>query len=166
MLTKQNEVLDDVQNLTTILKIINQSDITYLDSITDEMAHHQPIIMKLIEVHRQAGKREQIIEPILRNYIIIWEFFKVKGLAMKKPITEKHFESKVIEKMHFIRKLQSADDIDLETFCTNEISTMKHSILLFMVQKRLLKPAFSDLTVEDRMLLALEAKCLIECFSS
>ena len=163
ILTEQD--FKDVDKVGKIFKEVEKSNTAELESIVDEIATYQPILISIFMGHNEQLKLEELDE-VIRDFIVLWKYFSVHPKCKKARITEKLINEKDNKNIRFMQYLlgePSKEERDLATAI--DLANMKSKALMtgFLLKYN----ENNVLKNMNRQLwggLVLGLKSLIECF--
>jgi hypothetical protein len=166
MLVESPNDFADVRDLEWIIPKIENINCTEVDRITDEIEKYQPFIISLMLSYKEEYLNNPVYDEIIKNYLIIWEFFKAKGTVRKKTLSSEIFNAKELEVAYFFMALDTLSGKAKDDLEVADLNAFKHKMLIFPLMERIKNNRlFKTLTSKQSAQLILETRTLIECLS-
>lgn len=159
--------LEDVHVLERILPEIENISITEYKVLIDEISKNQPFVISLILAYKEEYEGNPAFDEIIKNYLLIYAFFKSKGNLKNNAVTADKFRKRINEVSLFLAKLEITSRAESNKLTEADFRSVKHTMLMFKIFERIKNNNhLSKLTLKQQSDIALEARCLIDCLSA
>lgn len=167
MITLNNKDAADARKLDKIFAKIEIITISEVDKVTDEINKYQPLMIRLIMAYYREFGGSMILETLIKNILIMWEFFKDNKAVKGKTITEAMFNSRLSKIMQFFETLDKYSGLEKLELTIDDFSTIKHKLLMIRMLERFRSNEYlTQLSNTQRNQLLIETRCMIDCLAS
>ncbi len=137
------------------------------EKIMDEISLRQPFFLSaLLGLHFDISKVEH--EEIIKIYLLIWEYFKIKPKVQSVKITQKSFEDRCLKNTHMFKYVEGEQNKSAKKeIYANDLQKVKSKALLTMIILRFnTQPLLQDMNPEIKGMIMIGIKSFIECFET
>lgn len=162
----QND-FNETEILAESIKKIDQIDSDYVNSISDEIFRCQPFFLTVLLGHRIDVSMEELDE-IIKIYILVWEYFRLKPNIQTKKLTEPNF-NKILKKNIKMIKYSEGEskEIDKLEIFAFDLQNLKSKSLITSVFFRFKeRPTLLNMDIQKKGSIMIGIKSFIECFEA
>lgn len=159
-----NSDFKETAELANLVRKIDNLNVDYVNSISDEIFQLQPFFLTVLLGYRFDVKPEELDE-IMKIYFLIWEYFRNNKNVQTKKVTEADFEkiqSRHVEMLKYIEGEFNQEEI--QNIYSYDIEIIKSKSLLTAVLFRYhTRPVLIKMDEESKGIVFIGIKCFIEC---
>ena len=158
---------DETGRLAELLKKIDQIDSTYADTVSDEIFQRQPFFLSVLLGYQFDVSMEEL-EEIMKNYFLIWEYFRSNPNVQKKQVSQAYFEKAQARNIEMLRYSEGEPNkrakmkvysYDLQKLKSKALWTA----ILFRCDNR---PVLKKMDTETKGFILIGMKSFIDCFET
>ncbi len=158
---------EETEKLSELLKKMETLEISYVDSVTDDIFRYQPFFLSVLLGHSLDNTPEEF-ESIMKIYFVVWEYYKEKPNIKKRQVTEAKYTNALKKNASMLNYANDEPtQKDKAKIYTKDLQNIKSKSLIatmyFMLDYN--KPLLKWNT-EKKGYLLLELKTFVECFDT
>ena len=153
------------EKVSLLLERIELIDGQYVNTESDIMSQQQPFVISLLLGYNQDLKAPQL-EEMMKIIFLIWEYFKDKKQINEVKISESQFERIHLRNIYMLKYFEEENDKNdkLELVDSDLRHLNSRALFAGVLFQFNQKQALVDMGDEERGILLIGLKSLIECF--